>query len=148
MSTLLIQQVESTSLTQEVTPLTNLEVYAIDVGIYSEGSPAGSVFMEVQSTSGGVIATSTSRTILSLKSDTYAHGTYRFGLDVSLKANTAYHLVLATSGYSFSSSDFIGWLKDFDFVEDDVRITPASYSGALGYNSPFQYRPIVRQVFR
>lgn len=105
-----------TELRQTRTPLDyHQKVRAIRPHLLRYGNPAGSLFLEVQNAGGDVIATSEEIDIADIGGHDFLHGYVRFFLDAYLKAGTPYYMALKASGYSFSTSDFIGWVNDYGF---------------------------------
>lgn len=86
------------------------DLYAVRAHLMIYGAPAGTVYMQIwHATENKVIKQSDSHTITSLKSNTYAHGMYRFVFNVNLKSGTYRFVLRSSGGYSYSSSAFVGW---------------------------------------
>jgi hypothetical protein len=118
-----------TSLYQEFTVTgRDREIYALRPHLAKYGSPAGTFYMEVQDSSGQVIATSESFTASQILPDngTYPHGYQRFLISCALKVGRVIRVALKASGYTFSESAYIGWLNDYDLRSNAISYTPAS----------------------
>lgn len=155
MSTLLTDELRTT-LTQRVSATRNLQVDAMHLHLRSSGSPAGSLFVDVRDTAGGIIATSSAVAVNDILTDADAansvahyHGLVRFLIDVNLQSGQSYDIVLKSTGYTYGASDFIGWCRDFDHLnQDGLRRSPVSYEGAVGYESPFDFVVHIKSIVR
>lgn len=90
-------------------------VEAVRLHLYKHGSPAGSVFVEIQDERGQMIAKSEVLPIESISEALYFHGQIRFFIKAYLQPAVVYRLVLKSEGYSFTESEYVGWCCDFDF---------------------------------
>lgn len=119
-------------LQQKITTTRNLSVEAIRPHLLKYASPSGSVKMNVRDVSGYLIATSNTVAISALSASAYFHGVIEFDIDVSLKNGVTYIIELASTGYTYGSSSFIGWCNDFDLRCNDVSYSASgSISAAL-----------------
>jgi hypothetical protein len=116
------------------------QIYAVRPHLYRHGSPAGTCAIQIQTTSGTVLATSASMNISAIGSNTYWHGYQRFIISASLAANTTYRFVLITSGYAYSSSAYFGWVNGRDLGKY------APTYAAAGYDYPLDLEVWTRQV--
>lgn len=148
MSRLLVDELV-TELEQTVVPSENLDIQAVYLGLYVANAPGGTVTLELRNASDRLIKASNAVTVSSMKTDTYAHGVFRFDLSATVMKDQTYKLALVPGGgYTYSSTDFVGWKRDFDHTNDDLRRVKISYTGGKGYNAPFDYLPVVRTAVR
>jgi hypothetical protein len=129
---LLVEELKTT-LSQSLTVGDN-NVFAVAVRphLYKHGSPTGSVRMQIQDENGKLIAQSAAVAISAISSENYFHGYVRFDFTEPLKSGSTYQFVLSSTGYTYSSSAFVGWCKDFD-----LRKYPSDYSPSDGMRSSF-----------
>lgn len=147
MSQLLFNELD-TELYQEITSTKNQFIDAFHLHLIKYNQPSGSLLVDIRDSNDKIIATSSAVSNADIHSNAdagngqdYYHGLVRFLIDFNMRKGTTYRLVLkSTGGYSFSSSVFIGWCKDFDHLnKDGLRRTGVSYSGAVGYSSSFDF---------
>lgn len=121
-----------TSLFQQITTGTRaIQLYAIRPHLYRHGSPSGSLTVQVQDSGGKLIAASETLACTAVGSGTYWHGDQRFLIGAELAASTIYRVALvASGGYSFSESAYVGWCLDYD-----LRKVPATYSPSTNEKS-------------
>lgn len=138
MSNLVVDDLDTT-LTQKVTPTETVIIAAIRPHILIHGNPSGSLRVDIyDSTNTTLLKSSEEITIAAIKTlatitENFFHGYIRFNIDWGLVKDTEYSIRLeGLSGYSFSTSDFIGWCRDFD-----TRKYNASYSPSTGFSSAF-----------
>ena len=108
----------------------DIQLYAIRPHIMKFAAPAGSLTMRILDTNGKIIDSSETLAISSVLTGlgTWPHGYQRFLISTELKANTIYRIALvASAGYAFSESAYIGWANDYDF-----RRVTASYTPSFG----------------
>jgi len=107
-----------------------IQLYAIRPHLYRHNAPVGSVTVQVQDMLGNVIGSSDTIAISSIGSGTYWHGYQRFLISTMLQKNTSYQIALvASGGYTFSESAYVGWCNDFD-----LRKVPATFTPNFGTN--------------
>lgn len=111
--TLLVTELIGT-VSQSVVPSKNDNVQAIRVGLYKHNNPAGSFKLEIQNAEGKLIASSNNLSAADISSSNFYHGLIKFEINVHLKKNQEYKIVLTSTGYSFSESAYIGWCNTFD----------------------------------
>lgn len=120
-----------TSLSQRQTTPTDKDVFieALRPHLVKYGSPAGSLYMEVRTTGGTLVATSETVTIAAITaaSGAYFHGNVRFYTYCSLPKNTSYDFYLKSTGYTYAESAWIGWCNDFDLKKYEYGYTPVNY---------------------
>ena len=115
-------------------------MYAVALRLYRHSTPSGTISVELRDASGGKIDASSATTITDIGSGNYWHGYYRFLLDVGLRKNTTYQLVLTSSGYTFQESAYVGWCNDFGVVT-----RTHGYSPAQGVSGPLDFKLWVRE---
>jgi len=108
-------------------------VYSVRLRVYKHNTPSGTLSVELRTSGGTLLATSTETRIESDVSGTYWHGMLRFNLAYPLTQGTVYQLRLLDSG-TFSESNYWGWCREFDFVNNDKEYTPAN-----DINMPYMY---------
>lgn len=112
---------------QTFKPTKNYNVEAIRPHIYKHGSPTGSLKLQILDSQNEIVAESTEVPISSISDATYFHGYVRFYINVHLKNDVEYRLVvMGTGGYSFSESAYCGACNDFDLQTLDRNYTAIS----------------------
>lgn len=144
MTKLLVHEL-GTSLFQQITVGSNrLDVEAIRPHLYLHASPSGSLQVQIQDTNGKIVAQSNTRTITSMKTLAYAHKFFLFSIKASLKPNETYRIALvASGGYSFSESAYVGWCNGFD-----SRTHLASYGVPFGTRAPLDFELWTKRLIR
>lgn len=118
-----------TSVSQSITVgASNIKTKYLRPYLYKHGTPAGSLYLEIQDSSGKKIGVSETITIASITtaSNTYFHGWVRFLATIPLKASTTYKVALKSSGYTYSASAFVGWCLGWDNAVADADYSPSS----------------------
>lgn len=129
---LIVFEVKSDGVYQEVSPNRNVIVEAIRPHLYVHGNPSGTVKVQIQDASGDLITESEALTIADISNATYFHGKVRFYIDAYLKKDETYRIaIVGASGYSFSESAYVGVCNSFDLSTYD-----ASYAPSVGYQAP------------
>lgn len=113
-----------------------LMLHAVSAYVLRFGSPAGTVYLQLQDADGKKIADSESITITNIGSGNHWHGFYRFLMSVALKENTDYYLTMKSSGYSYNASHYVGWCNAYEWK----NAFPSTYSPATGKNAPLGMR--------
>lgn len=129
------------SLYQEMTTTKAVMIAAIRPKLYIHGSPAGSIVIHIRGPLGNLIAESDFVSIASLKTAAYAHKYYRFDVSAFLQAGKTFRVYLASTGYTFNESAYVGWCNDFDLRKYD----PA-YEVATPFNSPLDLEVWTRSL--
>lgn len=101
-------------------------IKGIRVNLIRVGSPAGSVFAQLQTAGGVEMISSDSRTISSLGSGNNWMGLVPFDLEAGLLANTNYFFSLGISGYTYSEAAHLAWAVDWGY--DDEGKNPGFYT--------------------
>ena len=122
---LLVHELRSTLLAHFQTGRGVRRIAAVRPHLVRIGSPAGSVYLEIRDAEDALIATSETRTIAGMGSGGHWHGYATFQITAHLKGNTAYRLVLVSTGYAFNESDYLGWANGFSLGK-----YPATYTAA------------------
>lgn len=122
---LLIEELRNT-LSQEFTISLNKrrQVYAVRPRLYMHNAPSGTFTVKIKD--GATELASRDFTSTELKSllntaNNYAHGFFKLDFDepVPLK-NGTYQVELSASGYTFSESAYLAWVKDHDNVFHEI----------------------------
>jgi hypothetical protein len=127
-----------TTLTQTVN-LSYDRVYHIaglKIKLLMYNAPSGTFTLSIKS--GATTLASTDFTSADIKtdlstSDNYAHIYKALSFSLPLKKG-AYDLVLSSSGYTYSATNFIGWCKSFENVFNEEVDSTVTYN-----NKPFDY---------
>ena len=145
MTTLLYDTKETADLSQRILiGNKNIDVVHVRPRIIKWASPAGSIVMKIQDTSGKTIATSNSVTITSISAGTYFHGYVRFDITAHLKAETSYLVTMETTGYTFAEANHLGWIRDHEDPQVPSDYTVAFNGDTLAYS--LQLYSFKRQV--
>lgn len=122
----------------------DLHLYCVRPHLYKHLAPAGSLYIQIQDVDGKKIKNSESIAISSITavSGNYYHGYIRFLIDLTLKKNTAYNISLRSSGYTYSTSAFIGWCNAFDLLKNATDYTTPP---PTGYTAPYDLELWVRR---
>lgn len=118
----------------------DLQLNAVRPHLYKHRSPAGSLFLEVQDTSGRLIKATETIAISAISAATYYHGVIRFSIDLQLRATASYLLVLKSTGYSFAETGYVGWCNDYD-----LRLAEPDYSPAAGIHAALLWEPWIKK---
>jgi len=95
------------------------------------GTPAGSLKVDIQNSSGTVLYSSETIAISTITTANAFHGYVRFYLNAVLAASTNHYISLQSSGgYVYSDTSYVGWANDFD-----LRKYEASYSPSTGLDA-------------
>ena len=110
---------------------------AIRVHLYLHSISTGTLTLELRSAADALLASSETLNIADLYTsggftEPYVHGVFTFDFDSPMSKETDYKLALVSSGYTFSESGYVGWVKDFD-----LRKYTANYAPTAGYQSSF-----------
>lgn len=141
MTTLVVEELKST-LTQNITVNLNrrYQIEAIRPYIYMHNSPSGTFTLSLKE--GAATLASVDFTSAEIKtnlstSDNYAYlwKTLQFS-DPVFVSKGSYSLVLSSSGYSFSESSYLGWIKEHENIFNDT----ASLSGVSFMDYPLSYQ--------
>lgn len=103
-----------TTLSQDIVASSNLNIEAIRPRLLKYGSPAGSLFLRVKDSGGKLIKQSETISIASISAADYFHGLVRFYIDLGLREGTTYIVELGSTGYTYNSSHWVGWIFDYD----------------------------------
>jgi len=131
---LVVHELYSGIISQEVTTTRNTLVEAIRPHLYVHGVVAGSLILKITDANGELIATSTSVTISSISASNYFHGYVRFYINAYLRKDVNYIISLYSSGYTFSESGYVGWCNGYDLAKYSSDFTPSNSNfAALDY---------------
>jgi hypothetical protein len=102
--------------------------------LYKHLNASGSVKVQVLDANGQLCAESNSINIVDISASNYYHGFIRFDIDFMLKKNFNYIIRLVGTGYSFTESNYIGWVANHEnkvYSEDYVLSNGAGSSLTL-----------------
>lgn len=132
MSYLVVDELQTT-LTQQIN-LKYDRIYhlaGIKINILMYNAPSGTFTLSVKNAGGTTLASAdfTSADIKSdlSTSDNYAYLYKALNIELPLKKGS-YDLVLSSSGYTYSSSSFIGWIKDYENIFNATETAPANFT--------------------
>jgi hypothetical protein len=139
MTTLVLDELRTT-LEQNFTTVEREQVYAIRPNLYLHNDPVGTFILSIKQ--GSTTLGSTTLTLAEIKTgagfadNQYHHGVFRFlfSTPVVLQARTEYTIELSSSGYTFSESSFIGWVKEFENLKNTFTDSISN-----DYENPFSF---------
>lgn len=138
MSDLLVTRLD-TSLSQQLTTTELSVIAAVRPHIYIEGSPPGSLRVDLYDSSDTTLLKSSEElTIANIKTqagitESFFHGYIKFDIDWGLADETTFNVrLVGTSGYTATATDAVYWCKDFDLRKYSANFTPN-----IGFNSAF-----------
>ena len=140
MTTLVVEELKTT-LSQNFTinGERRYQLVAVRPKIYMHNAPNGTFSLSIKS--GSTTLASKSFTSAEIKSDLSTSDNYAwiwknlaFDFTVPLEKGD-YSLELSSSGYSFSSSSYIGWVKDHESVFNTISGNPTS-----SLDNPFTFQ--------
>ena len=129
MTTIVVEELQ-TALSQEFETPNRKTISTIKLDLYKHRSPNGTFTLEIEQ-AGEIIATK-DFTSLDIENSTpstainFYHGRYNVGLDSPVVINEGtFEVRITSSGYSFSESDYLGWIKPHENIriESDYNIT-------------------------
>lgn len=137
MSTHLEHQLDSveTSITQQITNILDRRVTAVAPKLHFFNNPAGTYTMTIKD--GGTTIGTKSLTMAGINtlvttqegsSLAYKVGYFSFVFDapIRLSRNVEYDLILTTSGYTFSASSSVAWVKEYLNETNKLGSTPTA----------------------
>jgi membrane-bound inhibitor of C-type lysozyme len=143
MSTLVIEELKTT-LTQDFTlnndSLVGFRIKAIRPMLYLHNDPAGTFTISLKQ--GVTTIDSKSLTLAEILSGSgfssgqYHWGVFKFEFDNynKIKRNVTYTIELSASGYSFSESSYMGWVKPHEDFKNTFTGTGGTFlNNAFGY---------------
>lgn len=145
MTTLVVDELKTT-LTQEVTlnltPRQHLA--AVRPHLYVHNNPAGTFTFAVLNAADAVLTsdTFTSADVYTAlgTSDDYAHAYFTISFEYRHLPPGTYKLRLSSSGYTFSESAYLGWVRDHEDL-----IVPLDYTPSDDSENPLSYQVWVRR---
>lgn len=141
MSTLVLEELKASTLEQELTVNKRSVLRAIRPNLYFHNDPAGTYTIKIKNGSTELASKSlTMAEIISGASWTtgqYHHGVITFdlsGSEIVLNKGVTYTIELSASGYSFSESSYVGWIKEYENLKN-------TYTGSTSdaFSLPFSY---------
>ena len=119
-----------TSIDQDFTPKRVTNAVAFRPNLYIAGSPSGSLKITVLD--GSTEIASVTQTIADIRANlgnpNYVHGVIRFTLSeiIRLSRDTYTLRLEGTGGYSYSNSDYVGWVQNHENLINEPDTTPTS----------------------
>ena len=124
---IIVHELMSDGLQQELTPERNMIVEAIRPRLYRHNFATGSLKMQVIDGSNAVVAESETIQIADIGSAAFFHGHVRFQLNAGLKKGQPYSFkLIGFNGYGFSETAYIGWCNGYDLGKYEASYSPAS----------------------
>ena len=140
MTTLVLEELKSTlQQTVNLTLNRRYNIEAVRPLLYMHNAPAGTFTLSIKS--GVNTLTSKSFTSADIKSDLSTVNNYAYlwknltFSEIALLKNGSYILELSSSGYTFSSSSYIGWIKEHENLFNETSGTPLT-----DLDNPFSYQ--------
>ena len=143
MSTLLLHELrEGETLTQTFTTNERIAMAGIRLYLYKHLSPVGNFTLTIKYNTTELASATVTSAIMeandsNITATNYYHGFIRFDLDsnVILDENIIYTLELSGSGYTYSDSAFIGWVKEFEYPTNTTSIDVSTVDDGTQPNS-------------
>ena len=140
MTTLVIEELLDT-LYQDFTVKVNTIVDSIRLNLYMHNSPSGTFTVNLKEDATTIATKAYTaaeiETLAGFTANQYHHGYFTFEFDshYPIKRNTTYRIELTSSGYSFSESAYIAWIRPHEngFNNSTIDLTDAA-------NNPFGYQ--------
>jgi hypothetical protein len=130
--TLLIEEVRSTPLFQQLTPLRDSVIYAVRPHLVKYGAPTGTLTLQILDTNNEVQFQSSPLDVTTISASNYWHGYQTFNIKAAVKKNNDFRVgLVAGGGYSFSESAYIAWANGYDLG----KYAP-TYPKPYGLNAP------------
>lgn len=121
---LVVAELKTESLYQEITPSKNTILRAIRPHLYIHNNPSGSLKLQILDQNNELIAESETLAISDITSALYFHGYVRFYVNLYMQKDISYRIKLVGSGYSFSENAYVGWCNGFDLNKFSLNYTP------------------------
>lgn len=142
MSRLIIRELKADALYQQIVPTENLNLVHIRPHLLIYGSPSGTLQVQVRDSNDRIAGASNTISISTLKTQTYAHGYFRFDITQPLISGVTYRIALVGGGgYTFSETDYVGWASDWN----DEKIS-TTYTQSGDVDSPLDFELWVRKI--
>lgn len=130
-----------TTLRQDIAVKERLILSHIKLFLYLHNDPSGTFTISVKD--GATTLGSASLTMDQIKigasfgNNQYHKGMFRFGVDPNpiLNPDTTYTLELSSSGYSFSESSYLAWVKEHENLTNTFN-----YNTISDYEKPFSFQ--------
>ena len=138
-------QAQTTKLAQGFVALSTAPVSYVDLYIARTGTPAGFMYVTIESSSGGnpsgvVLGTSDSYSPFDVNATSGWHRFY-FRSPFTLSLGTSYHIVLQLPGATVDASNYIGWARSVtSYYPDGVVATWAPSSWTQNASSDFAFQ--------
>lgn len=129
---LLVHELSTNGLKQELNILENLNVLSVRPHLYKHNNPSGSLKLQLLDENEKKISESSSILISDISNSSYFHGYVRFNCNWQLRDGVNYFIKLVGVGYSFNESSYIGWCSDYDLRKVNADYSPNdSFHSAL-----------------
>lgn len=105
----------TTSVSQNLTPEKNTQVTVVRPHLYIHNKPTGTLKVAISQADGTLLGESSEIDIQDMTTLSYFHGYIRFNVSAHLKRDVEYKFsIVASGGYSFSESGYVGVCNDYD----------------------------------
>jgi len=144
---------EGIPLRQRIKATDNQFISVIRPWIYIQGAPGGDIRLEVfDALDTTLIATSNEVSVATIKtafdaSDNFTHGVFRFDIEFGAVRDVEYWIRMnGVNGYTFGSSDFAAWNKDFDLKIYDADFAPSNGGSSAFLMEIWETKDIIKGV--
>lgn len=119
---------------QQYTAFKNQNLEFLVPHLMVRGTPGGSVYLQLQDSSGQKIADTASVSIATIADgNEIFHGKYRFPITATVRTGVTYRVEMLTSGgYTYAETDFVGWCNSWE----RKNTFDAAYSPSWGVQAP------------
>ena len=133
MTTLVVEPLKAVDLVQEFElKVTRLNLTAVRPYLYLHNDPVGTFTLNIKY-SGNIIATA-DFTMAEIKSNAtyndneFHHGFVKIDIGAVLNLGVKYEMELTSSGYTFSESSYLGWVKEYENLTNSLSVSVSDFS--------------------
>jgi hypothetical protein len=123
---LIVSELKTELLYQAVIPSKSIQIAVIRPHIYIHNAPSGYLFLQILDVNNQVIVESNHVSIVTINPFGFYHGYIQFDINLYVKKNTQYRILLSSSGYTFNESAYVGWCNDYDLAKYSMDYVPVS----------------------
>jgi hypothetical protein len=125
MTTLYVEEKTASALTQTFTMEKRANIQAIRPNLYFHNDPAGTYTITIKDGANAIGSKSLTMaeiiTNANFTANQYHHGFFNFQFDDVVTLNSGiYTLEFSTSGYTFSESSYVGWIKEYEYRTNNI----------------------------
>lgn len=111
---------------QSITVNKNSLLVAVRPHLYIHSNPSGSLKIQILDSNDELITESETLIISDITTSSYFHGYVRFYVNLYLKKDVEYKIKLASTGYTYSKTSYVGWCNGFDLNKYEMDYTPVN----------------------